>query len=621
MHLNRLSLRLKLFSFSAASIALLVLITILAQSYYSKISQANLLKEEVSDMSAMVLRAKITEKTYQQFRTDTLKNQFNQGIKEVGSAFSNFQHDIFEDGENKQHIGKISQNINAYQNLFEQTTINYTNHTAIKEKMAVPHATSENLLNEILRSLESEQAELQMMGEDLSPQKLELLNITRDCKITILKLSSIQNRFLDMGDVKMFEEYIANKEKNISVGGCFSDLKEFSLNIDNQDFVRASEEIISHLDQAVAYMSQSNDFFSEYDIIIPKLDEVGDEILVTSSIISKTVAEYADGIKTQASIILLSIIGGGVALFMILSVFIVNSIVRPVSSVVDGLKNASDMVSQASSQVSASSQTVASGASEQSSSIDQISASLEEMASMTRQDADNATQANSMAKETLGTAGQGAQAMKKMSEAIEKIKISGDETAKIIKTIDEIAFQTNLLALNAAVEAARAGEAGAGFAVVAEEVRNLAQRSAAAAKDTSVLIEESQGNSEHGVRVSQEVDDHLSQIVEQVGKVTNLISEVNTATVEQSQGIEQINNEIVQLDSVTKSNSSNAEESASAGIELSTQANTLEDMVSSLTAVVDGRTASTTHFIQHQQDEEGQGQGDQNLHQGNTLLR
>lgn len=570
------------------------MITILAQHYYSQISQANVLKEEVYDMSAMVLRSKITEKTYQQFHTEALKNKFSQGLREVGAAFDNFQHEIFEEGENKQHLDQMSQKIKTYKILFEQTTVNYANQTALKEKMAAPHTVSENLLNNILKNLESEQAELQMMGEDLPPQKLELLNVTRDCKINLLKLSSIQEHFLNTGDIQLVEEYITNKEKTIQVGGCFSDLKEFSANIDNQDFVRASEEIIAHLDTAVSYLNQSKDFFTEYGIIIPKLDKVGDEILVTSSTISNTVGQYAAGIKTKASFILLAIIGVGVVVFLTISVFVVNSIVKPVSSVVDGLKNSSSMVSQASNQVSASSQTVAAGASQQAASIDQISTSLEEMASMTRQNADNATQANSMVKDASNTADKGAQSMQKMSGAIEKIKNSADETAKIIKTIDEIAFQTNLLALNAAVEAARAGEAGAGFAVVAEEVRNLAQRSAAAAQDTSVLIEESQTNSEHGVKVSMEVDGYLSQIVDQVNKVTNLISEVSTATVEQSQGIDQINNEILQLDAVTKSNTSNAEESASAGMELSSQAYTLEDMVDLLTAVVDGSNRSET---------------------------
>lgn len=602
MFFEKFSLRKKLFSFSLGSVSLLILISILAQGYYSKISQANLLKEDFAGMSAMVLRSIITEKAYQQFHTESLSEKYTKEIQTIVSKFSGFKHEILKEGANEQLIAQLLQELAAYKKLFDQTTKNYADQALLKEKMAKPHVVCENLLNDILKSLEAEQAELQMMGEDLNPQKLELLNVTRDCKINLLKLSSIQERFLNSGDVSLVKEYVTKKEGDIAVGGSFADLKEFSINIDNQEFVRISEEIISNLDQVVVYLKQSSALFNEYGVIIPEQDKVGEQILALSSTLSANVGIYADGIKKQAGFILLALICGGILMLVTFSFFLVNSIVKPVSLVVDSLKNATYLVSQASYQISSSSQTVASGASEQSSSIDSISSSLEEMASMTRQNSENATQANTMSQMASSTAGKGAQTMKIMSEAIIKIKNSADETAKIIKTIDEIAFQTNLLALNAAVEAARAGDAGAGFAVVAEEVRSLAQRSAAAAKDTAILIQESQSNSEHGVKVSVDVDGCLSQIVEQIEKVSTLISEVSNATVEQTQGIGQINSSIIQLDAVTKSNAANAEESASAGMELSSQSLSLEEMVSSLRAVVEGAKASSLKPLeQHQQ--------------------
>ena len=184
---------------------------------------------------------------------------------------------------------------------------------------------------------------------------------------------------------------------------------------------------------------------------------------------------------------------------IVMALLITRSITGPINRVIGTLTTGSGQVEAAATQVSSASQSMAQGASEQASSLEETSASLEEMASMTKQNADGARQANSMASDARDAAERGCAAMKRMEAAIGDIKQSADQTAKIIKTIDEIAFQTNLLALNAAVEAARAGDAGKGFAVVAEEVRNLAQRSAEAAKNTSVLIEGSQANADNGV--------------------------------------------------------------------------------------------------------------------------
>ncbi len=281
----------------------------------------------------------------------------------------------------------------------------------------------------------------------------------------------------------------------------------------------------------------------------------------------------------------------GLVCIVVISLLITRSITLPLNKVIEGLSLGSEQVTSASDQVSASSQQMAEGANEQASSLEETSSSLEEMSSMTKQNSENANEASKISKQTENSAQSTKEAMESMSGAIEKIKHSSNETAKIIKTIDEIAFQTNLLALNAAVEAARAGEAGKGFAVVAEEVRNLAQRSAEAAKNTSSLIEEAQKNADHGVRSSEEVGKSLKEILEQIQKVSQLNYEVAASSEEQAQGIEQINNAVAQMDRVTQSNASNAEESASASEELSAQAKELNDMVKALKTIVGGNLA------------------------------
>ena len=282
-------------------------------------------------------------------------------------------------------------------------------------------------------------------------------------------------------------------------------------------------------------------------------------------------------------------IGAGILIgVMVLSFVFTRSITKPVGRIISRLIDGSKQVTSASGQVSSASQSLAEGATEQAAGLEETSSSLEEMASMTRQNADNAQQANVLASEARQSADTGSEAMSRMNAAIQEIQKSSGETAKIIKVIDEIAFQTNLLALNAAVEAARAGEAGKGFAVVAEEVRNLAMRSAEAAKNTAGMIEESVKNSKHGVEIADEVGKILDEIVQSIGKTTDLVSEIAAASSEQAQGIDQVNTAVAQMDKVTQQNAANAEESASASEELSSQAESMNDVVAQLVTLVGG---------------------------------
>ena len=290
--------------------------------------------------------------------------------------------------------------------------------------------------------------------------------------------------------------------------------------------------------------------------------------------------------STKRAVSILSIIA--VIVGIGLGIVITRSIVGALTRVMADLGKGSEQVSVASSQVAEASQDMADGASTQASSLEETSATLEEMAAMTKENAGNANEANKLSSNLQSVAETGQEAMQRMTGAIEKIKDSSDETARIIKTIDEIAFQTNLLALNAAVEAARAGDAGKGFAVVAEEVRNLAQRSADAAKDTSALIDQSQENANGGVDVTKEVTGIPGEIVTGISRVSELVDAVSTSNEEQSRSVGEINRAVAQLDQVTQSNAANAEESASASEELSGQARELGSMVGVLGSIVNG---------------------------------
>ncbi len=298
-----------------------------------------------------------------------------------------------------------------------------------------------------------------------------------------------------------------------------------------------------------------------------------------------------DAEKAADRIKLLATVGSflGVVLTIAFGIIFPIMITRPINRAIAGLGNGSEQVISASTEVASSSQILAEGASRQASAVEQTSSSLEEMSSMTKNNAENAEHAKSL----LTVDGRASfrvitEKMNMMREVVDANVKASEETSKIIKNIDEIAFQTNLLALNAAVEAARAGEAGAGFAVVAEEVRNLAMRSAEAAKNTENLIAESTNKIKQASDLFEQVSGELSNNRHIAKKVTALVSEIATASGEQSQGIAQINKAVSEMDQVVQQNAASSEESANAAEEMNSHAQTMKGYVDDLIHVING---------------------------------
>jgi len=278
----------------------------------------------------------------------------------------------------------------------------------------------------------------------------------------------------------------------------------------------------------------------------------------------------------------------GVIVGIVVAILIVSSIVGPLTKINNNLRDGAEQVASASEELSSASQQLAEGSSEQASSLEETSATLDESSSMLQQTAENTSRATEIAQRASKASDKGSNEMKEMMQSMKQIKDSSGELSKIIKVIDDIAFQTNLLSLNAAVEAARAGEAGAGFAVVAEEVRNLAQRSAKAAQDTTDIIEKNVKMSESGVTVAQRVQEALQEINTQSNELSTLIDQINSASREQTQGINQINQAVSQMEQVTQQNAANAEETASSSEEMSAQAESLNEIVSRLNEMITG---------------------------------
>jgi methyl-accepting chemotaxis protein len=285
------------------------------------------------------------------------------------------------------------------------------------------------------------------------------------------------------------------------------------------------------------------------------------------------------------------IIGGtgtALGLGLIFAFFITRMITKPINRAIDGLNTGADQVAAASMEVANSSQSLAEGASEQAAAIQETSASLEELSSMTRKNADHSTQTRAMMAEAMNIVEKASSELNHMISSVADVTQTSEQIGKIIKTIDEIAFQTNLLALNAAVEAARAGEAGAGFSVVAAEVRNLAVRAAEAAKSTSTLIENSIKSVRRSSEFTQSTQDAFAANKDISMKISLLIDEIEAASKEQAQGIEQINKAVVEMDKVVQRNAASAEEAASASEELNAQATETKAYVRNLMAVIHG---------------------------------
>lgn len=303
--------------------------------------------------------------------------------------------------------------------------------------------------------------------------------------------------------------------------------------------------------------------------------------------------DEARNVKKQNQGLVLIFSVTGVIIGLVGAWWIIRSVNGPIRALTTRLTGGAEHTASAAGQVTSASQSMADGSSRQAAALEESSASLEEMAGMTRKNAENAQSAKALANQTRAAADAGSDDMKEMKTAMGAIQASSVEVSKIIKTIDEIAFQTNLLALNAAVEAARAGEAGLGFAVVAEEVRSLAQRSVQAARETAQKISDSTAKSEQGAKISDKVAKSLDEITAKARQVDELIAEIAVASQEQSQGIDQVSRAVSDMDRVTQANAATAEETSAAASELNNQTDQLKGVIRELITMVNGSSEQT----------------------------
>ncbi|MBU0681398.1 MAG: CZB domain-containing protein [Proteobacteria bacterium] len=350
-------------------------------------------------------------------------------------------------------------------------------------------------------------------------------------------------------------------------------------------------EVRFEAEEELKGVREANEIYST--ITLPTMTETLDAITKIREHIFKNMltdkAMLVAGKATRATVTILSLIT--IALGVLIALFSSKNIINILTTAVNTMAEASRQITAVSGHIASSSQTLAAGASEQAAGLENTSSSLEEINSLTKQNADNTQQADNTMKGVKSNMTSADQSMARLTQSMAEISKASEDTQRIVKTIDEIAFQTNLLALNAAVEAARAGEAGAGFAVVADEVRNLALRAAKSAGETSSLIDSTVEKIRTGTKLAQETNDMFHVANDASDKIATLITEISTASGEQSRGIDAINSSITQIENVTQDNAATAEETASASEELASQIMAMDQTVRELQVMVGGSAA------------------------------
>jgi methyl-accepting chemotaxis protein len=394
---------------------------------------------------------------------------------------------------------------------------------------------------------------------------------------------------------KKFEAAKASQEKDLTELGALLELESGKQALakfkqGTADFYKAHDEVLALVAQDKHFEANQMSLDKVRPLMEANEESIGVVVDNQTKLLEDDIAQSAVAYRNAnlTALALLSI-GAVVAALVGWSVHDVNRRLRATAA---ELKQGAEQVVSAAGQVATSSQSLSQGATEQAASLEETSASMEEMASMTRKTSENANHAADLVTGVAQQVDQSNTALTGMVTSMAAIRESSNKVAKIIKTIDEIAFQTNILALNAAVEAARAGEAGMGFAVVADEVRNLAQRSAQAAKDTAALIEESIARSQEGASRVEQVATAIATITGSVSQVKGIVQEVREASRQQTQGIDQVTQAITQMEKVTQTTAATAEESAAASEELNAQAEGSMAVVHQLEAMVGGGTAA-----------------------------
>jgi methyl-accepting chemotaxis protein len=556
--------------------------------------------DRIQDVLKRVQYARIAEKSYFQFYNPKYETQLGEHVNQA--------LDVLKTVEKNKAVETLTTTLQAYGQDFGKIVTLHRRIEGLNDEIIGQFKLLKEVLSKAEKQIIANRFELQMQGDELSSAESHFETMVAQTFRTVDFLAAMRSQYL-LTDNPAYIETLSKHFKN-KMGGETASIRQTAKALKVPLYKEAAQKYKEIIYRAFDQTLETRDLFIEQKEMSDRLNAYGTVLTRTGNSFLKRIAEkmgaeqaasaaklkeaketrmdaLARVRKTVFWVLVITLVSGA-AISLFLAIVIIRSITGPIKTVIRGLRGSADDVTSASSQMSAASHRLAEGASEQAATIEETSSSLEEMSSMTKQNASNANQADGLMQDANTVVRQANDSMAHLIVSMKDISTASEETSKIIKTIDEIAFQTNLLALNAAVEAARAGEAGAGFAVVADEVRNLAMRAADAARETAKLIEGTVKKVDQGEKLVTTTNEAFVRVAESASKVGELVGEISAASNEQALGIEQINQAVVEMDKVVQQNAATAEESASSSSEMSEQAEQMKSLVQELATVVDG---------------------------------